>query len=294
MSKEIIIGQGSRLNKGKVRFELLEPYAQLQKAQIFTKGAMKYAPNNWLQGMDWSKCYASALRHAAAWARGEDHDIDPNCPECKKSQESGSWTCSNHTGELHSALAAWNWDAITSYYKYYPQGDDRLHVIIPKPKIALDIDEVCCVWVDEWCKLYNIDIPSTWNFQWTIQDNFKKMREEGTLDTFYLNLPPKIKAEEIPFEPVAYISHRPVEPEITKAWLEKHGFPLKPVYHVKDRIDKVKIAKELEIDIFIDDSYETFKAMNEAGVCCFLMDAKHNRRYDVGARRIKSLKDFGK
>jgi hypothetical protein len=288
---KIVLGEGSRLNEGKIRFELLEPFAQLQKAQIFTKGAMKYAPNNWLQGMAWSKCYASALRHIAAWARGEDYDIDPNCEKCKEGTKD-KWVCTNHTGELHSALAAWNMDAITSYYKHFPQGDDRLHMILPKPRIGLDVDEVVCNWVDHWCELYKIPIPSSWNFQWDIKGLFDKMRQEGTLDEFYAGLTPCLNPNDLPFEPVAYISHRPVAEIITKNWLEKHGFPLKPVYHVKERADKVKLAKELKIDIFVDDSYETYKAMNEAGICCYLKDALHNRRYDVGYRRIKSLKDL--
>lgn len=290
------IGKGSRKNEGKIRYSLLEPFAQEQKARIFTKGAKKYPspPHNWLLGMNWSKCYDSAMRHAAAWSKGEDYDIDPNCKDCQESQKSGEWTCINHTGELHSALAAWNWDALTSYYKYFPQGDDRLHMVLPHPKIALDIDEVVCHWVEEWCELHKIDIPSSWYFQWDIQGLFKKMKETGDLDKFYAGLKPKLNPDDMPFEPVAYISHRPIAAEITKEWLEKHGFPLKPVYHVEKREDKVKLAKDLGINIFVDDSYDTYKAMCEEGICCYLMDAKHNKRYNVGYRRIYSLKDIFK
>ncbi|MEK6882662.1 MAG: dATP/dGTP diphosphohydrolase domain-containing protein [Nanoarchaeota archaeon] len=274
MSNEPKKDKGLRFNENKTRYDLLEPFAIEQLAKVFTEGAKKYTPFNWMKGMVWSKCLASLKRHIAKFEQGEDFDEE--------------------TKLYHMAHAAWNALALVSYYKYYPQGDDRLHTIIPKPKIALDIDDVCCVWVDEWCKFQNIKIPSSWYFQWNLQDLFQQMRDAGTLDEFYANLPPKINPNDLSFEPIAYISHRPVSDTITKTWLEKHGFPLKPVYHVENRLDKIKLVKEIGADIFIDDSYETYKAMNEAGVCCYLMDALHNRRFDVGYRRLYDLKEFGK
>lgn len=288
-------GQGARLNNDKVRFDLLESFAQLQKAQIFTKGARKYAPNNWLQGMLWSKCYASALRHQAAWARGEDYDYDPACPECQKSVLKGKpeeWVCRNHTGELHSALAAWNWDAITSYYKWFPQGDDRLHTVFPKLKIGLDIDEVICNWVEEWVKLWNMDVPTSWFFDYDILSKFNKMKEEKTLDDFYLNLPAKCTPADIPFEPHCYVTSRPVDTEITKQWLAKHGFPLRPVITVGLGQSKIEAIKNAGVEVFVDDRYDNYEELNRNGICCFLFDAAHNQRYDVGFKRIKSLKEL--
>lgn len=289
--EEMKKGQGSRKNDDKVRFDLLEPFAQLQKARIFTKGAKKYAVHNWLQGMAWSKCYASALRHQAAWARGEDYDIDPGCPECQKGTKE-NWVCTNHTGELHSALAAWNWDAITSYYKHFPQGDDRLHVLLPKLKIGLDIDEVICEWVGAWVKYYDMHVPTSWFFDSHIMERFAKMREEGTLDSFYLGLQPKCKPEDIPFEPHCYVTSRPVDTEITEKWLRMHGFPMRPVITVGVGKSKADALKEAGVDVFVDDRYENYEELNRAGICTFLFDAPHNQRYDVGFKRIKSLKEL--
>lgn len=291
LHKALNVGGGLRLNNGKVRYDLLEPFAQQQKAQIFTKGARKYAPNNWLNGMDWTKCYESALRHQAAWMRGEDYDTDPTCPTCKESTKD-NWICKNHTGELHSALAAWNWDAITSYYRWYPQGDNRLSLKNRDYKIGLDLDDVIISWVKPWCEKHLIDIPTDWHFQWGLPEIFAELKKTGELDKFYLSLPPLIKPEEIPFEVDCYISHRPVGDEISKAWLRSHGFPLKPVFHVKERADKVKIAKERKLDFFVDDSYATFKAMNAAGICCYLMNARHNEKFEVGYRRIYHLNEL--
>ena len=38
------------------------------------------------------------------------------------------------------------------------------------------------------------------------------------------------------------------------------------------------------------DSFENFVELNNAGICCFLFDAPHNRRYYVGYKRITSLR----
>lgn len=32
--------------------------------------------------------------------------------------------------------------------------------------------------------------------------------------------------------------------------------------------------------------------LEKNGICCFLMTAEHNKRYDVGYKRIDDLKDF--
>jgi 5'(3')-deoxyribonucleotidase len=289
--EKIVLGQGARKNEGKVKFELAESFAKLQQAQIFTKGSKKYAPNNWLQGMPWSKCYASALRHMEAWARGEDFDIDPNCPECQQSTKE-NWICTNHTGELHSALAAWNWNAITSYYKWYPQGDDRLHNIMPKPKIGLDIDDVICVWAKAWAKKFNLPVPKSWFFDGQINERFDELRQNNELDEFYLSLEPNICPDDIPFEPHCYVTSRPVDSSVSLQWLAKHGFPIRPVHTVGLGKSKVDVIKEAGCDWFVDDRYENYEELNRNGVCCFLFDAPHNERYNVGFKRIKSLKDL--
>lgn len=288
-------GQGSRLNNDKARFDLLEPFAQLEKVNIFTIGARKYAANNWLQGMAWSKCVASGKRHIEAFLRGEDHDFDPNCEDCKRGTPGGDlkdWHCTNHTGRLHTALAAWNFDAITSYYKWFPQGDDRLHSLLPKLKIGLDIDEVLCDFVSPWIQYWSMKVPTCWFFDYNIVERFDKMRARGILDEFYLNMKPKCKPTDIHFEPHCYVTSRPVDTEVTKKWLEMHGFPLRPVITVELGQSKVDVIKKAGVEVFVDDRFDNFEELNRNGICCFLFDAPHNRRYDVGFKRIKSLKEL--
>jgi hypothetical protein len=179
---------------------------------------------------------------------------------------------------------------IVSYYKHFPQGDDRYRK--PLRRYGFDVDDVVCNWVDEWCKKFDQPLPSSWYFQWDLLDKFKEMNETGELAEFYLGLPAKEDAETWPVEPVCYISHRPIEDSVTKEWLKRNGFPLKPVYHVQNREDKLQIAIDQKLDFFVDDSYDTFRMFQDAGIACYLMDAKHNRKYNVGHWRIKSLKEL--
>lgn len=105
--EEIKIGSGSRKNEGKTRHDLLEPYAIEQVAKVFSLGAVKYAPYDWLMGgMPYSKMLASLKRHINAFEMGED--LDPE------------------TGLHHMAHAAWNALGIVSYSKWFPENDDRI------------------------------------------------------------------------------------------------------------------------------------------------------------------------
>lgn len=96
-----------RFNAGKLRYDLLEPYAIQELVRVFSKGANKYADWNWLNGgMNYSIMLASLKRHVAAFELGED--IDPE------------------TGCHHMAQAAWNALGIVTYAKYFPENDDRI------------------------------------------------------------------------------------------------------------------------------------------------------------------------
>jgi 5'(3')-deoxyribonucleotidase len=278
--------EGKRYNEGKIRMDLLEPYAIEELAKVFTKGSLKYSDNNWLGGMKWSKMLASLKRHISAFEKGEDFDFNSSCEDCK------SGTCTNHTGLYHMAHAAWNCMALVSYYKYFPQGDDRLHNIIKPKCYALDLDDVCASWITEWAKLHNIPQPTSWAFDRAIKDKFDTMQYDGSLEEFYLNLPVLTKPEDIPFEPVVYVTSRPIPSEISEKWLDMHGFPAAPVETVGIENSKVDVLKKYNVDIMVDDNYNNFIEINRAGICCYLFDALHNRRYNVGTRRIKSLKEL--
>lgn len=282
---EIKKEEGLRFNSGKPRYDLFEPFAIEQLANVFTKGSLKYTDRNWEKGMSWGKCLASLKRHMAAFEKGEDYDFDPNCDGCKNKN------CTNHTGELHTALAAWNALAITSYYKIFPQGDDRRHNYMYAPKIGLDIDEVLADWIGGYKEKYGYNDShefNSWYLHFKILDRCKE--EMGA--SFYMNLKPKISPKDLPFVPHCYITSRNIPTHITEEWLYKHGFPCMPVYTIGLNDSKIEVAKNSGIDVFVDDVYKNFVDLNKAGICCYLMDAPHNRNYNVGYKRIFSLSDL--
>lgn len=266
-------GEGKRFNEGKLRYDLVNTFAHEAMVKILTFGAQKYDERNWEKGMKWSNVISSLKRHLAAIEAGEDYDKE--------------------SGELHAAHLACNTHFLTAYYDIYPQGDDRPHKYLKMPKIGLDIDEVLCDWIGGWTEYYNIkEVPTAWYFDRKISERFAEMKEAGTLNSFYAGLKPLLKAEDIPFEPHCYITSRPCNVETTIKWLDDNGFPTKPVYCVGVGQSKVEIAKKAEIEIYVDDRFENFQELNAAGICTYLYSAPHNKRYDVGHKRINSLKEL--
>ena len=290
-----------RYNKGKTRYELIPPNALKALADVYTLGAHKYSiykdtdgnlikgtefpfdeaykyeiiddgANNWKKGLSWTGALDSVLRHIEAFRKGEDID---------------------ELGTYHLANAAWGLFSIMEYYKIAPQFDDRDHKYLKTPKIGLDIDEVLCDWLGGWIEKRDIkERPHSWLFDRHISKEFDVMEEEGTLFEFMLSLKPLISPKDLPFEPHCYITARRIPNEISEQWLDMHGFPTAPVYTVKPNTSKVEIAREAGLDIFVDDNYKNFVEMNNGGICTYLYDAPHNRRYDVGHKRIYSLKEL--
>lgn len=261
--------KGLRFNEGKTRHDLVPQFAQQQYAKVLTKGSIKYAPRNWELGMKWSKVIASLKRHLEAFEMGHDYD--------------------NETGLLHTAHIMCNAAFLTEYYRIYPQGDDRPHNYLRMAKIGLDIDEVLADWVGHWTKYHGQEVPEVWNFDRKIGSKFDLLKNDKD---FWLSIPVKTKPSDIHFEPHCYITSRSIPKEWTEEWLDKNGFPAMPVYSVGFGMSKVDVAKQSGIELFVDDRYENFVELNQNGIFCFLFDAPHNQRYDVGHRRIKSLNEI--
>ena len=261
--------KGLRFNTGKTRHDLVPVFAQEQYARVLTKGSEKYAERNWELGMKWSKVIASMKRHIQAFESGEDYDKE--------------------TGLLHTAHIMCNAGFLTEYYKIYPQGDDRPHKYLKTPKIGLDIDEVLADWVGHWTKYHGQEVPEAWNFDRNIGEKFDKLKDDKE---FWLSIPVKTNPCDIHFEPHCYITSRSIPKQWTEEWLDKNGFPTMPVLSVGLGESKIEVAKKSGIEIFVDDRYENFVELNNAGICTYLFDAPHNRRYDVGYKRIFSLNDI--
>ena len=265
----IMEDKGLRFNQGKTRHDLVPAFAQEQYARVLTKGSEKYAERNWELGMKWGKVIASMKRHIQAFESGEDYDKE--------------------TGLLHTAHIMCNAGFLTEYYKIYPQGDDRPHKYLKTPKIGLDIDEVLADWVGHWTKHHGQEVPEAWNFDRNIGEKFELLKDDKE---FWLSIPVKTNPADIHFEPHCYITSRSIPKQWTEEWLDKNGFPTMPVHSVGLGESKIEVAKKSGIDIFVDDRYENFVELNNSGICTYLFDAPHNRRYNVGYKRIFSLNEL--
>lgn len=73
-STKVDLSQGTKLDDGKIRMDLL-PSAPLKDiAEVLTFGAKKYAAHNWRKGINYSRVYGALQRHLSAWNEGEDTD----------------------------------------------------------------------------------------------------------------------------------------------------------------------------------------------------------------------------
>ena len=95
-----------RFSAGKMRFDLIAPWALAQLAGVYTYGAQKYDDDNWRKGLRWRKdVFACILRHVWKWFRGEKFD--------------------DESGLHHLAHAAWNCFTLMEYERNGVGIDDR-------------------------------------------------------------------------------------------------------------------------------------------------------------------------
>lgn len=261
---------GLRYNSDKVRTDLVPPGPIFDVAKVLTAGANKYADRNWEKGMKWTTVLASLERHFLKFKAGEDFD--------------------DETGLNHMAHVATNAIFLLEYVRTHPEYDDRVKRWKTLPKIGLDIDEVIADWVKHWQEYHGCKVtPEWWNFDKDIKQKFEEMKDNKE---FWMSIPAKCKPSEIPFEPHCYVTSRIIPKEWTEEWIQAMGFPTVPVYCVGLDQSKLDVIKESGLEIFVDDRYENFHELNMNGVMCYLYDAPHNQRYDVGHMRIKSLQEL--
>lgn len=263
--------EGKKNDKEKTRYELLPPYAIEQMALVLTNGAKTYGDRNWENGIQFSRILGAIKRHTAAIERGEDYDIGPG-----------------GDGLLHSAHILCEAGFLTEFYRIRPEFDDRVLPSMKYKRIGLDIDDVLADFVGAYCEWYGLDRPKTWVFDPLFMDRYAELVKD---EDFWLNMKPLVSMDDLPFEPVCYITSRGCKKELTEAWLLKNGFPPAPVHYSGMDGSKVELAQKENLDMFIDDRFDNFLELNRAGVFTKLMDAPHNQRYNVGHLRIKSLRE---
>ena len=91
------------------------------------------------------------------------------------------------------------------------------------------------------------------------------------------------------FEVDYYVTARSIPIEWTQEAIQKNNLPKAKIYSLPWNVSKIDTLKSLGVEIFIDDKAETFKECLNSGIFCYLMDAPHNKHYNVGHHRIYDL-----
>jgi hypothetical protein len=118
-AKEVIVTNektGGKKGSKLARFDLIPAHPLQELAEVYGKGARKYADRNWELGYDWGLSYAAMIRHANEFWKGNDNDDhDPDCPA----------DCINHTEGPHLAQVAWHAFALLEFSRTHPELDNR-------------------------------------------------------------------------------------------------------------------------------------------------------------------------
>ena len=74
------MNQGIKHDQEKPPMDLLDTTALETLSMVLAFGAKKYARHNWRNGLEYSRLVAAAMRHMAAFNRGEDNDPETGLP----------------------------------------------------------------------------------------------------------------------------------------------------------------------------------------------------------------------
>lgn len=86
------------------RFDLMPPHFLWELAELYGRGARKYADRNWEKGYKWGLNIGALQRHLNLWIRGNERDED---------------------GNHHLACVAWHAAALFTFQKFSQGTDDR-------------------------------------------------------------------------------------------------------------------------------------------------------------------------
>lgn len=139
------------------RYDLIPVPALDLLAKLYGRGAEKYEEHNWRKGYEWSKSYASALRHMTLFWDGEDIDPEMGIP--------------------HVICAAFHMFTLATFMIEHPEFDDRFRKDISN--LYKQINEVLgedesVEENDEGHKLCRCDHPQK-EHNWTGDDHCLRM-----------------------------------------------------------------------------------------------------------------------
>ena len=147
------------------------------------------------------------------------------------------------------------------------------------PRIFLDIDDVIFNWNDCYAKKFNTKLPKSWSKSNLMNKRLKLLTKDKS---FWLNLTVKNYPD---FQPSGFVSARGIPKSWTKESLKINNIPGRSnVYQVNWGQSKIETLKSLNVEIFVDDKFETFKECHKNGIFCLLMSASTNKKYKTKYR----------
>lgn len=245
-----------------IRFDLVPTQGLVEVSKVLTEKLSKHGKNEWKYGISWTEVLSCLKKHLTKFEMGEDFTEE---------------------GLLHIAEVASNALILAEFYSIYPQGDDRIIAPVNKPIVALDLDDTIFDFMGAYNERFNTQVSDYWNGDYNMKENLELLKNDKD---FWVNLPVK----NVPnFEVDYYVTARSIPIEWTQEAIQKNNLPKATIYTLPWNVSKIDTLKKLGVDIMIDDKYETFKECLNSGIFCYLMDAPHNKHYNVGHHRIKNL-----
>lgn len=154
-------------------------------------------------------------------------------------------------------------------------------------KKALDVDGVLANFYSAFCRKFNMPVETVmhWDRPW-INDKFHEVENDHH---FWANLPVLNGPEEISFEFDYYITSLPDNLKSAREeWLEKNGFPNKPVIL---SYDKSNTMLELGVELIIDDKHQTIIEVHDSGLTGIQFIPYYMQPADLHHLNVRNLHD---
>jgi uncharacterized HAD superfamily protein len=197
----------------------------------------------------------------------------------------------SNNGGTHPAEAVIDEAAILSPVRVIPMEEHKTTKRLPRPFIAVDIDDVIASYVAGMVREYgwprsferSYKDQSILNTEWPMLDTVEHFATDNHIE-FCSNLLPVPGARDVLHAflqyglAIAYVSSRPADHyRMTQAWLSQWMFPTAPIYCAGSKAGKMMTYDNLDVSLIIDDDPRIILDAREEGYTTFVYDRPWNR-----------------
>lgn len=247
---------------GLINYSLMPIIGEREVHKVLTSKLEDHRLNEWRSNASWSDIISNLKYHLSEFELGNDFDAK---------------------GLLHIAHVASDALLLSEMYSCYPQGDDRVLGAVAKPIVVLDLDDTVFDFIGFYQKRFGVELADYWKADYDMGKNLEELKNDKD---FWINMPIKHTP---PVEVDYYVTARSIPEEWTMEAIQKNNLPKAKVISLPWNVSKIDTLKKIGATIMVDDKYETFKECLNNGIFCYLVDAPHNKHYNVGHHRIMDL-----